>query len=353
MDKKKIIKCNNCNNFGHTVKKCDRPILSYGIICIYLDQYPSILDYITKAYTHSGKKKSFFYQNTHLPPPKYYYPSKDKASTAAYRPPFYQRSVDRFINRNSCSVSHHLYNFYYSNLKNNVYFLMVKKTHSLSYIRLIRGQYNIHNKLEIIDMIHKLSKKEYKLILELEFDQLWEDIFSIHHKKKYYGEYQTSKQNFNLLKDSQWLHMEIPQYEDQEWEFPKGKRERGETRIACAKREFFEETGIQENNIVILDQLDPLIENLTGTNGLKYKYIYYIAVYKGYHKDIVTTRDALEISEVNWSLLEKAQKIIRPYHQEKLFLLNKVYNFILLNIIYYYEIKQNFFTTEHQTPSIL
>ena len=47
--KKENIYCNNCGRIGHTYKKCYEPILSYGIICIDLNN-PKIDEFSISKY---------------------------------------------------------------------------------------------------------------------------------------------------------------------------------------------------------------------------------------------------------------------------------------------------------------
>ena len=62
-----------------------------------------------------------------------------------------------------------------------------------------------------------------------------------------------------------------------EWGFPKGRRNMsGETGLECALRELREETGIRESSLDIA-QGKPFEEVYTGSNGVRYKHVYYVA----------------------------------------------------------------------------
>ena len=50
-----------------------------------------------------------------------------------------------------------------------------------------------------------------------------------------------------------------------------------ETDLQCAMREFKEETGISSDKYTIINNIEPLTEIFTGTDGALYKYVYFIA----------------------------------------------------------------------------
>jgi ADP-ribose pyrophosphatase YjhB (NUDIX family) len=62
-----------------------------------------------------------------------------------------------------------------------------------------------------------------------------------------------------------------------EWGFPKGRRNMSkESGLECALRELREETGIKQNIAEVL-KVKPFEEVFTGSNGVRYKHIYYVA----------------------------------------------------------------------------
>lgn len=82
--------------------------------------------------------------------------------------------------------------------------------------------------------------------------------------------------------------------------FPKGEREKNETREECAKREFQEETGcykLKGMNLEKFSKIQTAIENIT--------YIFYV-VHVGSNFDIENVpEDDVEISSFGWMELEK------------------------------------------------
>ena len=64
---------------------------------------------------------------------------------------------------------------------------------------------------------------------------------------------------------------------EQEWGFPKGRRNYKESNINCALREFEEETGYDKQSVSIIKNLLPFEETFVGSNLKSYKHIYFFA----------------------------------------------------------------------------
>jgi 8-oxo-dGTP pyrophosphatase MutT (NUDIX family) len=127
-----------------------------------------------------------------------------------------------------------------------------------------------------------------------------------------------------------------PIYNDVEWGFPKGRRDKkNEENIKCACREFEEETGYVSTDYVILNKISPIEEKMTGTNGIKYKHIYYLAVNNRGDIDIPTNYDMHEIGDIKWFTYDEAFNSIREYHVDKRKILTSIYTFILNYLIHH------------------
>jgi 8-oxo-dGTP pyrophosphatase MutT (NUDIX family) len=126
-----------------------------------------------------------------------------------------------------------------------------------------------------------------------------------------------------------------PIYAGQEWGFPKGRRTRNETELECAMREFSEETGIDKNDIKIIDKIKPIHEIMTGTNGIKYRHIYYVAeTVKEMSGNIMEKINELkEVSHVDFFNFYDAYGLIRDYHVEKKNILTCLFMYYIENIL--------------------
>lgn len=135
-----------------------------------------------------------------------------------------------------------------------------------------------------------------------------------------------------------------PKWKQPEWGFPKGRRDsKNEENLTCACREFEEETGYNKNNYVVLGKINPIEEQLVGTNNVKYKHVYNMAIdltecdtldsLKNYVLQNKLEFDKYEIGEIGWFTYDEAMYHIRPYHTEKKKILTKVYLFIINYLI--------------------
>ena len=112
----------------------------------------------------------------------------------------------------------------------------------------------------------------------------------------------------------------IYNFKEPEWGFPKGRRNSREKNIDCAKREFCEETNIEDCEYIIIN-MTPLEETYMASNNLKYKHIYYISQIKDNNLVPYINKDNLsqkiEIGDIKWVSFNNAMLKIREYNIEK------------------------------------
>ena len=290
----KNIVCNNCGKFGHTQKQCTEPITSIGIICIKINA-----DNIVKC-TDKLVHHDVFDINQNI-----------------------VIDIENTINPSTSNET--------------IEYLIIRRKHSLGYIEFIRGRYSLNDYDTIYHLIHQMTPEEITHIKTKEFKDLWEEVWKkTSYNKLYLKEMEDSMEKFNKLKAEKFFESELKNdYDDPEWGFPKGRRNPNEKNLKCALREFWEETGIVKNNLIVLNKLFPLQEVFYGTNGVLYKHIYYIAIYNSteeiglnkIHEDQLT-----EIGDIKWKSINESLKVFRPYHEEKKKVLVSLHNY-LMNII--------------------
>jgi 8-oxo-dGTP pyrophosphatase MutT (NUDIX family) len=110
------------------------------------------------------------------------------------------------------------------------------------------------------------------------------------------------------------------------WDFPKGNVEKDEKELDTVKREVFEETGI--NDIEIIDGFVERIGYYYRIKGqLIYKTVnYYLA--RTNQKDV---RLSYEHEDYAWVTVEEALKYLR--HKNSINVLNKAYQFLKQKVI--------------------
>ena len=290
MSKKKQY-CSNCNKYGHSNKECNEPITSAGLICLNLqdDLKTNILK--TSIDTVSEDIGLFNYQ--------------------------------RLSNINKIKK-----------YKNKIKFLLVQRKHSLNYINFIRGIYDENDYDNIEKIFSLMSNNEIEYIKDNSFDDLWNNLWEKTAKKKIYQkEYNESKSKFCKIKEYGYIKKLTSlgsKYDTPEWEFPKGRKNINESNCECAIREFYEETGIEKENYIMLDNITSIHDDFIGTNNMKYKHIFYLCLSKNdcFH-DVNNIKSKNEIGKIKWCTWDDALRLFRPYYLNKVNILNKIFLFFI------------------------
>lgn len=292
----KNIVCNNCGKFGHTQKQCKEPITSLGVICMKIND-----EQIKKCVNELVHKDIFDINQNIIIDILKNLPEENKNITTETKDP--------------------------------VEYLVIQRKHSLGYIEFIRGRYDINTPTTITHLISQMSNNEVESLKTKTFKELWEEVWKkTSYNKLYIKEMEESMEKFDKLKETKFFDENLKhEYSEPEWGFPKGRRNPNEKNLKCALREFYEETGIVKNNLIVLNKLFPLQEVFHGTNGVLYKHIYYIAIYNTpdeigldkIHEDQLT-----EIGDIKWKKLDECLKLFRPYHQEKKKVLVSLHNYL-------------------------
>ena len=291
--------CINCGKKGHYYKKCLYPIISVGIICIKLKNIQ--LD-INQILSYSKK-----IQNNYL------------------------FSIDEISKLKTLKKT--LEKFCINDFDKNIEYLMIRRKHSLNYIEFIRGKYDINNIEYLENIINLLSTEEKKLILNHDFNDLWNMLWCDNKKKS--NEYKDSSMKFEFLKKgicvkkndinikvylNDLINNSFICFDEPEWGFPKGRRNYKEKNIECAKREFEEETNLKQSEHTILN-MSPLEETYLSTNSSKYKHIYYISQCTNNKLELKIDEKNIdmvtEIGDIKWFNIYQSLEKIRDYNIDK------------------------------------
>jgi 8-oxo-dGTP pyrophosphatase MutT (NUDIX family) len=221
-------------------------------------------------------------------------------------------------------------------ITNTPEYLMIRRKDSFGYIDFVRGKYTPQNIEQVQNIFNEMSVSERQQILNNDFAYLWKEMWGeANNGTQFKSEEIISQKKFDLLKNGIILEngekitiVDIvnkctTNWQETEWEFPKGRRNYQEKEIDCALREFEEETGIPINNLKVIENLLPFEEIFIGSNNKSYKHKYYIA----FINKLIEPNNNYQITEVSkleWKTLELCLESIRPYHLEKRQLITNV-----------------------------
>ncbi len=205
------------------------------------------------------------------------------------------------------------------NNPSNVSVLMVRRKDSMAYMEFIRGKYDLINLDFVKRLISNMTVEEQNKISTEDFETLWGNMWG-KGRDTHSTEYEISKKQYDKL-DRVSIVKEFPSsYTEPEWGFPKGRRMKGESDQVCAEREFWEETNISSEAYEIVPNMT-FTEIFTGTNDIKYKHIYFIALLKNSSligpSQKLTAMQKREISAVSWKTLKQSKAITRPHYTER------------------------------------
>lgn len=216
-------------------------------------------------------------------------------------------------------------------------YLLDERRDSISYTEYLKDCLPIN----LIPMhINLMSKEERHRCVDYykneNFTALWDDLWTNHKNRVYKSEFTRCALAFqkNMAKY-------LPYFEDgggqdsNPWGFAKGRKHLSESQIACALREFEEETTIPQKSITLLD-VPPFEELYVGTDSKLYQTVYYLAYIDHLPKveikrsphNIRKTRISDEVSAIGWFSYGEASKRL---DREKKKILEHVNSLLLFN----------------------
>jgi 8-oxo-dGTP pyrophosphatase MutT (NUDIX family) len=314
---KKRIYCNNCNRDGHVTADCVIPVTSYGVI-----------SFIINGYTEQEHKLLF-------------------ADITISPDDITLRTIEGINSIPAPNVEDIAVFDRFSSMVN---FVMITRKDSLGFLEFVRGHYDPMSPQSIIHLFKQMMPGEIKRISMAiregadGFTPLAKVVALEQYKAKWQESYDKwcsmIKGKFgetDLPHDLRYYAEKIePSHATPEIGFPAGRRQRTETSLSCAQREFEEETGLVAADYQVLNRIKPIRDEFTGTDGKRYRRNYYLAFM---HRPTKLTVDEEkdgqknEVGMVFYCDYDRAMKLIRPYHIAKQKALTLAYQFIMGRII--------------------
>ena len=210
-------------------------------------------------------------------------------------------------------------------------YLLICRKDTLGFVDFMRGKYPLHDKQYILNIVDEMTVYEKHKIIHSSFDKLWRELWRDNIGIQYRGEERNSLEKFNSLKlmtkqphtIQSIISESKTEWTEPEWGFPKGRRNYKEKDIACALREFEEETGYSSAHMTLIQNLLPFEEVFTGSNNKSYKHCYYLAKMSN-DADNCGAFQETEVSAIEWLTYDEAIKKIRHYNLEKIEILTRV-----------------------------
>lgn len=303
--RKKTFCCVNCGKEGHVYKQCHEPITSFGIIAFkraHPDHNRGPLDHVRK-YTcmkHNETSKSSEMTN-------------DGPSS----------SSEMTLTPTLCEFE--------QPIGEKLLYLMVQRKDTIGFIDFMRGKYpdkSPERERTLKIYLEEMTCEERLKLSQENFENLWDMLWINKLSLLYTNEYMDAKRKFAKLDVHELLRETQCQWTEQEYGFPKGRKNMYESNMECAIREFREETGYTSEQIRIISD-KPWEEIFTGTNGIQYRHVYYIAeVLPGVDAPRIPLEDvklAGEISNLGWFTYDECVNIIRPYDTAKKDLITRIH----------------------------
>jgi 8-oxo-dGTP pyrophosphatase MutT (NUDIX family) len=201
---------------------------------------------------------------------------------------------------------------------------MIRRKDSMSFAEFLRGKYDPEDTPYLSTLVKNMTLKEQAALVSDSFESLWRQLWG---EDRSSPDYTPSRERFYRVDRYALMRDNLSEYTEPEWGFPKGRRMRGETDLACAVREFGEETNVPRDAYVVLKNII-LEETFTGLNAVQYKHLYFVALLQ--HPDLVnlsqrfTPMQRREISGIAWKTVGEAAALIRPHHVERMGMLNQL-----------------------------
>lgn len=210
-------------------------------------------------------------------------------------------------------------------------YLLIQRKDSIGFIEMIRGKYKLSDLDYIRHTVAGMTRAEREKILTVPYDELWENLWgpSRDGQNTYRHEKEQGRAKLEALRTGTpsletILQESGPPFETPEWGFPKGRKNLNETEHACALRETWEETNIKGSQIVVIENMDPVTEVFTGSNGVQYCHKYYMGyTCHGIGEEGVDaaakTNEHIkrEVGDIRWCSFDDAVALIREENPEK------------------------------------
>lgn len=213
----------------------------------------------------------------------------------------------------------------------DIKYLCILRRHTYSYVELVRSKLYLPDDYMKL-LVNGLTVDEKKVLMHLDFDTIWNQLWTVKDKGPYLKDYEASHESFKLRlpKLKELLSQIEPENYEPEWGFPKGRRNFKEDDITCAIREFKEETQLKDTDIKLikLGHYENFVEEyIASNNNIKYKHIYFPAVMISENEPYIDPTNLEQIGEVKriaWKNLDEIRDVTKSENESRISILEVI-----------------------------
>lgn len=227
-------------------------------------------------------------------------------------------------------------------------YLLIQRRDSLNFIDFVRGKYHPQDVEYLRSMFAHMTDDERARLAapDADFAALWAAVWHRPPGAHHGSEFAEARSCFEALREGYPLRtgdgavVQVSLRElvrtttsayptEREWGFPKGRRKTKESDRDAAVREFAEETLYSASDLELEGQ-KPIEETFVGTNGVRYRHVYFLAHMRRHPVaapravDPANVQQAREVSEVRWFTRAQVLERIRPHNVERRHLFARV-----------------------------
>ena len=207
------------------------------------------------------------------------------------------------------------------NLNSEIKYLFIQRKDTIGFIDFVRGKYKREERDESIKLlVEEMTENEKTKLINMSFNDIWNDMWLNKKSSMFLNEKTKAEDKFKKLDIKKIITGSCPSgVSDTDFGIPKGRKMKNETFLACAIREFQEETGYTKNEINVLD-IPPLVETFYGTNTVAYRHVYFIAEILTTREPVINKNNILQIGEIKnikWFTFKECINILQSFHHTK------------------------------------
>jgi ADP-ribose pyrophosphatase YjhB (NUDIX family) len=176
-----------------------------------------------------------------------------------------------------------------------------------------------------------MTDEEKNEILNTPKETIWDNMWLNHNSGIFKNEKYKAMNMFKEIDYKRLIKESIPsRYSENEWGFPKGRKNLSETYMECSIREFKEETGLKDKDFIV-NENKKFTEEFIASDGLRYIHIYYLAKVNSFvnidqvYKNLIFRQ---EVKKIGFYCYKTAYKMFRDYDTKKKNVLMQVNDYL-------------------------